>query len=462
MSALSNFSLPQISGDDLSDSRKVKAILDALRMLDENLRYAMYNMTPEDNFSQSALNAYNGLRSSVEKLGEDGKTYKTLIEQNEEKITLEAQRATAQEIELAAAIAVQADQIALKVEKGAVIAAINLSPEEVAIKAEKINLNGAVTANNYFKINLDGSVETSAIKIGGKNSKIDIQTSDRTYDVIALNYTENGVQMVTGLKPDEVRSVYGSLTAVMNGDDGFSYYSIDGSVDATYGKNAVTKGYGEFGNGVYIGSNSGLATRYGNAMLIQDYGNGTVAYNAAGTELLLGMTNTDYVRVVNALRFRVGNPTTTTDVPKSIECQGDIVTGGNMSCAGDFYCWGNLHCYGAEKNRVVKTSKGNVAVSAYETAEPYFGDMGTGVIGDNGEAEVEIESVFQETVSIDGYLVFLQGKGIYVKEKHATSFVVAGGEPGQVFDWEIKARQKGNEEKRLERVEEVCYGNLSD
>lgn len=449
MSALSNFSLPQISGDDLSDSRKVKAILDALRMLDENLRYAMYNMTPEDNFSQSALNTYNGLHSTVEQLGEDGKTYKTLIEQNEKKITLEAQRATAQEIELAAAIAVQADQIALKVEQGAVIAAINMSPEEVAIKAEKINLNGAVTANDYFKINLDGSVETSAIKIGGKNSKIDIQTSDRTYDVIALNYTENGVQMVTGIKPDEVRSIFGNLTAVMNGDDGFSYYSTDGTTDANYGKNAVTKGYGEFGGGVYIGSNSGLATRYGNAMLIQDYGNGTVAYNAAGTELLLGMSNTDYVRVANALRFRIGTPTKTTDVPKSIECQGDIICDGNMACSG-------------EKWRIVETTEGDVGMNAYETAEPYFGDMGTGIIGDNGESEVEIERLFRETVSTEGYLVFLQGKGIYVKEKRSKSFLVAGGEPGQIFDWEIKARQKGYERRRLEKVKEGRYGDLSD
>lgn len=49
------------------------------------------------------------------------------------------------------------------------ISEINMTPEAITINADKINLNGAVSANNYFKINTDGSMETIKGKIGGWN-----------------------------------------------------------------------------------------------------------------------------------------------------------------------------------------------------------------------------------------------------------------------------------------------------
>lgn len=64
------------------------------------------------------------------------------------------------DLSLQASIDVQAREIGLKVDYDGVISAINVSPEYISIDASKINLNGAVTANNYFKINLDGSVES--------------------------------------------------------------------------------------------------------------------------------------------------------------------------------------------------------------------------------------------------------------------------------------------------------------
>ncbi len=63
------------------------------------------------------------------------------------------------------------------VEKKKVISSINQSAEAVSISANKINLNGAVTANNYFKINLDGSIEASSGKIAG----IDISSGGLYY-----------------------------------------------------------------------------------------------------------------------------------------------------------------------------------------------------------------------------------------------------------------------------------------
>lgn len=54
-----------------------------------------------------------------------------------------------------------------KVEKNGVISAVNQSSESVTINAKKINLNGTVTANNYFKINTNGSMEAISGIIGG-------------------------------------------------------------------------------------------------------------------------------------------------------------------------------------------------------------------------------------------------------------------------------------------------------
>ena len=56
--------------------------------------------------------------------------------------------------------------VSKKVGKDEIISSINQSAESVTIKASKINLNGVVTANEYFKILTDGSVRANAGKIG--------------------------------------------------------------------------------------------------------------------------------------------------------------------------------------------------------------------------------------------------------------------------------------------------------
>ncbi len=60
-----------------------------------------------------------------------------------------------------------ADLISLKVSKGEVISEINLSPEEIKILAEKIKLEGLVTANDNFMILEDGSIIAKNATIEG-------------------------------------------------------------------------------------------------------------------------------------------------------------------------------------------------------------------------------------------------------------------------------------------------------
>lgn len=110
---------------------------------------------------------------------------------------------------------------------------------------------------------------------------------------------------------------------------------------------------------------------------------------------------------------------------------------------------------GGSKNASVPTSIGHVNVSAYETAEYYFGDIGRGEVV-NGKCKVEIESLFKETVNTDiDYEVFLTAYGpgqIYVAEMTPDYFVIKGDDIP--FAYEIKAKRKGYETVRLELTHE--------
>ena len=57
--------------------------------------------------------------------------------------------------------------ITSKVSKGSISSEINQTAQDVKISASKIDFNGLVTANKYFKINENGSMEAISGKIGG-------------------------------------------------------------------------------------------------------------------------------------------------------------------------------------------------------------------------------------------------------------------------------------------------------
>lgn len=107
------------------------------------------------------------------------------------------------------------------------------------------------------------------------------------------------------------------------------------------------------------------------------------------------------------------------------------------------------------KNRVVDTSQGKVRIAAYETAEPYFGDIGEGKTDENGQARVDIDPLFAETVNTScPYQVSIHPycKGsFYVAERAGDHFIVKGPKNG-AFGYEIKAKQKGYEEQRLSNI----------
>lgn len=138
-----------------------------------------------------------------------------------------------------------------------------------------------------------------------------------------------------------------------------------------------------------------------------------------------------------------------------IRCNGASFSG-LVICSNGLQVSGGLSVSGT-KNRLVNTDHYRKRLlNAYETAVPYFGDIGTGEILGDGECFVEIDPIFAETISLEDYVVFLQAEGdgkCYIAEKYADGFIVAGT-PGLKFAYEIKAKQKGFENIRLDEYKE--------
>lgn len=121
-----------------------------------------------------------------------------------------------------------------------------------------------------------------------------------------------------------------------------------------------------------------------------------------------------------------------------------VTIGGSLSVAG-------------EKNRIIDTENYDTRKQyCYETATPYFGDIGSGCTDNTGKCYIDIDDIFSETVNIGvEYQVFLQKEGqgdIWVEEKTDSYFVVKGTE-NLKFSWEIKAIQRDYEFERLEKFD---------
>lgn len=129
----------------------------------------------------------------------------------------------------------------------------------------------------------------------------------------------------------------------------------------------------------------------------------------------------------------------------------DLVTAG-----GSININGPLNVTGA-KHSVVQTSQGWQAINAYETAEYYFGDLGESNTSDSCKTIIGIDRVFKETVNTDiQYQVYVtpySNATVWVEERHNNRFVVCSDKPNVEFGWEIKAKRKGHENDRLEKVE---------
>lgn len=131
---------------------------------------------------------------------------------------------------------------------------------------------------------------------------------------------------------------------------------------------------------------------------------------------------------------------------------------GALNCKG-------LNCSGAKRRVIEDTQYGDISMYAYETPSPMFGDIGEGVIGEDGKAYIYFDPKFLETIKTDTmYQVFLQkyGEGdLYVEEREKSFFVVKGT-PNMKFGWETKHRQAKIDYKRLDNPYDEKYLHKSE
>ena len=288
-------------------------------------------------------------------------------------------------------------EVSKKIGPDNVISTINQSAETVAINAGKIDLNGAVTANYYFKINTDGSMETIRGKFG--NFKLDANG-----DFIWTKDGSSGDWMINNVAAGNGYNVGETANSIYFGRSGLGIFKGESII---YGHNRVS----------FLNSHN------------QVYGCLRLSYNEVNT-YTTGVAICDYsdkVHIVGAANQ--------TYLPQEVNCLQSLNVSGN-------------------KHRVVSTDHyGKRLLSCYEMAEPIFGDMGSGKINENGVCLISIDDMFQETVRTDlNYLVFLQKEGegdIWVAEKNRDNFVVKGT-PNLSFAWEIKSIQKDFITERLD------------
>lgn len=155
------------------------------------------------------------------------------------------------------------------------------------------------------------------------------------------------------------------------------------------------------------------------------------------TDITMHMTDESlYLGSVSEYKFHFGKEKSSFYQPVTI--------GGSLSVAGT-------------KNRIIDTENYDTRKQyCYETATPYFGDIGTAQTDDKGKCYIDIDDIFSETVNTGvEYQVFLQKEGqgdLWVEEKTDSYFVVRGTE-NLKFSWEIKAIQRDYEFERLEQFD---------
>ncbi|WHS06326.1 hypothetical protein O2U01_00470 [Ligilactobacillus salivarius] len=118
--------------------------------------------------------------------------------------------------------------------------------------------------------------------------------------------------------------------------------------------------------------------------------------------------------------------------------------------------YGDLSVVGS-KNAVVPSSKGYIAINAYETAEYYFGDIGESQTDKQGVKIINLDPLFLETVNTSvPYQVFLSSYDdakVWVFARNNNMFIVKSDKPNVKFAWEIKAKRKDYENVRLKTVD---------
>lgn len=371
------------------------------RIQDQDISVAKAQADAAQTTANTAKNTADTAKSTAE-------TAISRITVAENSITSEVSRAKDAESALGSRITQTETEIESKVSAGEIVSSINQTAQSVKINASKIDFNGVVTANSYFKILTDGSMECISGKIGG--FWID---STSLYAYATGNY-----KMEINSSEKKMRISDGSVYHISH------------------------KGTNR--NTVVIGGATTTA-------LFGDIDCGDGAFDSVKTQSITATTASSFNAISSS---------------STITARGKIKSSSHIEASGHFYNIGSgndlsdLSVRGTKKRIFDTKDYGMQAFYCYEMASPIFGDIGKATISDDGTCLIDLDDIFQESINAEiTYYVFLQKESdgdCWVEEKEPTHFVVKGT-PGLEFSFEIKAMQTNYEHMRFADASETAY-----
>lgn len=136
------------------------------RIQDQDISVAKAQADAAQTTANTAKNTADTAKSTAETAKSTAETAISRITVAENSITSEVSRAKDAESTLSSRITQTETEIESKVSAGEIVSSINQTAQSVKINASKIDFNGLVTANTYFKINTDGSFTAKKGTIG--------------------------------------------------------------------------------------------------------------------------------------------------------------------------------------------------------------------------------------------------------------------------------------------------------
>lgn len=324
-----------------------------------------------------------------------------------------------------------------------------------SLSADKIT-SGTLNAGKVNVINLNANNITSGT-IKGQNSSFNLL--DGT--LAALNSSSEGVFMQNGKLEFSSRQSWNNNTTAMYGriqslpkmfTVGYNYGGLDimgtsGFVLRTnttkVSATEIEQGGSAVSGGGFVFGNDTLTHIHNDNVVIIDAGPGYSEHTAQ----LVFTQGTSGVSPSIGVQASGGSLDFKFSIAGDAGILKDLSVGNNLIVGGNFGVTGS-------KNAIVKTSQGPTAINAYETAEYYFGDIGESTTDKSCVAQITIDPLFLETINTSvPYQVFVSAYGnatVWVESRTANLFVVKSSKPNTKFCWELKAKRKGYEDKRLE------------
>ena len=285
-----------------------------------------------------------------------------------------------------------------------------------------------------------GTIQGPSITVGGKNNANGVLQVLNDYGAVIGTWDNDGVSIEKGSIDIQHYTSYNEnnyIKIAYNNSSSINMYSLSNSgnyeVTSIYSpaqyiiqgrsysdtyENKVTS------TGIYIESND-ILRQYPQIVLKKTSGDYSLTITTEGIDWT--QDSTTYIEVNSIHSARAG-----------------------VWLYTDFYATGT-------KSRLVSTDQySDRLLYCYETPTPMFGDIGEGMIGEDGLCYISLDAVFAQTVLTQQYQVFLQryGEGeCWVRERKGAYFIVQGT-PGLAFGWEIKAKQRDYDQLRLERADE--------